>query len=123
MTPTPDGAGYWLVAGDGGIFAYGDAKFYGSTGAIHLAAPITAMASMPDGNGYWFSASDGGLFNYGSAPFYGSSVGQPIGPVVGMATDGGPTPQAQSNEPAFRQGHYLGNRVPISALHYAGPPG
>jgi hypothetical protein len=28
--------GYWLVASDGGIFAFGDAGFHGSTGAIHL---------------------------------------------------------------------------------------
>ena len=43
---TPTGNGYWLVASDGGIFAYGDAKFYGSTGAIHLNKPIvSAMAT------------------------------------------------------------------------------
>jgi hypothetical protein len=27
MTATPDGDGYWLVAADGGIFSFGDAKF------------------------------------------------------------------------------------------------
>ena len=32
MAPTPDGKGYWLVASDGGIFTFGDAAFYGSTG-------------------------------------------------------------------------------------------
>ena len=35
MAPTRDGGGYWLVASDGGIFAYGDAGFYGSTGSSH----------------------------------------------------------------------------------------
>ncbi len=34
MAPTPTGAGYWLVASDGGIFTFGDAGFYGSTGNI-----------------------------------------------------------------------------------------
>ena len=34
MAATPDGHGYWLVASDGGIFTFGDATFYGSTGAI-----------------------------------------------------------------------------------------
>ena len=34
MAPAPDGNGYWLVASDGGIFAYGDAPFYGSAGNI-----------------------------------------------------------------------------------------
>ena len=33
--PTPPPAGYWLVASDGGIFAFG-APFYGSTGGMHL---------------------------------------------------------------------------------------
>ncbi len=34
MAATPDGQGYWLVASDGGIFAFGDAAFYGSTGGL-----------------------------------------------------------------------------------------
>ena len=33
MATTPDKRGYWLVAADGGIFSFGDARFYGSTGA------------------------------------------------------------------------------------------
>ena len=33
---TPSGSGYWLVAADGGVFAFGDAGFFGSTGAIAL---------------------------------------------------------------------------------------
>ena len=32
MATTPDGKGYWLLASDGGIFAFGDAGFHGSTG-------------------------------------------------------------------------------------------
>jgi hypothetical protein len=51
MVATPDGLGYWLVASDGGVFTYGDAKFYGSTGAIHLNKPIAGMAPTPDGKG------------------------------------------------------------------------
>ncbi|HVC22872.1 MAG TPA: hypothetical protein VNH82_05540 [Candidatus Dormibacteraeota bacterium] len=41
-----DGAGYWLVASDGGIFSYGDAPFLGSAGAIRLAQPIVGMAGV-----------------------------------------------------------------------------
>ena len=48
MAPTPDGGGYWLVASDGGIFAYGDARFYGSTGAMPLNKPIVGMAPTPE---------------------------------------------------------------------------
>jgi hypothetical protein len=105
MVPTPDGAGYWLVASDGGIFAYGDAQFYGSTGNLQLNQPIVAMTAMPTGNGYWFTAADGGLFNYGDAPFLGTAAVQGIGTVVGMATDGSPTLQAQLDAPAIRRAH------------------
>ena len=44
MAATPDGGGYWLVASDGGIFSFGDAVFYGSTGAIALNKPVVGMA-------------------------------------------------------------------------------
>ena len=37
--------GYWLVASDGGVFAFGSAGFYGSTGSIHLNQPIVGMAA------------------------------------------------------------------------------
>ena len=105
MASTPDGQGYWLVASDGGIFSYGDAQFYGSTGAIRLNKPIVAMAAMPTGGGYWFSAADGGLFNFGDAPFYGSGVGTGLGQVVDMASDGEPTLQAQADIPSIRKSH------------------
>jgi hypothetical protein len=32
--------GYWLVASDGGIFAFGDGAFHGPTGDVYLAQPI-----------------------------------------------------------------------------------
>jgi hypothetical protein len=82
-------AGYWLVASDGGIFSYGTAPFDGSTGGIHLDAPMVGMAPTPGGGGYWTVASDGGIFSYGTAPFDGSTGGIHLdAPMVGMA----PTP-------------------------------
>ncbi|MHB1763455.1 MAG: hypothetical protein ACYCS4_12085, partial [Acidimicrobiales bacterium] len=63
--------GYWEVASDGGVFAFGDAQFYGSMGAKSLAAPVVGIASTPDGRGYWEVASDGGVFAFGDAQFYG----------------------------------------------------
>ncbi len=78
--------GYWFVASDGGIFSFGDAKFYGSMGARHLNAPIVGMAATPDGKGYWFVASDGGIFSFGDAKFYGSMGARHLNkPIVGMA--------------------------------------
>ena len=86
MESTPDGEGYWLVASDGWIFSFGDAPFYGSTGAIHLNKPIVGVAATPDGGGYWLVASDGGIFTYGDAAFYGS-LGADSDSVLGMIID------------------------------------
>jgi uncharacterized protein YkwD len=78
--------GYWIVASDGGVFTFGDAKFYGSTGGRTLAAPIVDIAATPSGNGYWLAASDGGVFTFGDAKFYGSTGGRTLGaPIVGIA--------------------------------------
>ena len=43
MAPTPDGRGYWLVAGDGGIVPFGDAGGHGSTGGVRLNRPVVAI--------------------------------------------------------------------------------
>jgi hypothetical protein len=87
MATTPDGGGYWMVASDGGIFSFGDAGFYGSTGAIRLNKPIVGMATTPDGGGYWMVASDGGIFSFGDAGFYGSTGAIHLNqPIVGMAS-------------------------------------
>jgi ribosomal protein L24E len=72
MASTPDGHGYWLVASDGGIFSFGNAQFYGSTGALPLQKPVVGMAPTPDGHGYWLVASDGGIFTFGDGRFFGS---------------------------------------------------
>ena len=86
---TPDGAGYWLVASDGGVFSFGDAAFHGSTGAITLNKPIVGLAPTPDGAGYWLVASDGGVFSFGDAAFHGSTGAISLNkPIVGLA----PTP-------------------------------
>jgi Tol biopolymer transport system component/ribosomal protein L24E len=81
--------GYWFVAGDGGIFSFGDAKFQGSTGNLRLNQPIVGMATTPTGQGYWFVAADGGIFSFGDAKFHGSTGAMKLNrPIVGMA----PTP-------------------------------
>ena len=77
--------GYWLVAADGGVFAFG-VPFLGSTGNINLRQPMVGMAPTPSGYGYWMVARDGGVFAFGDAPFLGSMGGTPLNqPVVGMA--------------------------------------
>ena len=87
---TVAGTGWWRA--DGGVFAFGDAGFHGSTGSIALNKPIVGMAATPDGGGYWLVASDGGVFAFGDAGFHGSVPGQgivnpvPIAGIVGTAS-------------------------------------
>jgi hypothetical protein len=84
--------GYWQVASDGGIFTFGAARFYGSTGAMRLNKPVVGMTATPDGKGYWLVASDGGIFAYGDAQFYGSTGSMVLNkPIIGMVptVDGG----------------------------------
>jgi hypothetical protein len=107
--PTPSPApgaghhGYWLVGSDGGIFSFGSAQFYGSTGAMTLQRPVVGITPTADDGGYWLVASDGGIFSFGDAGFYNSIPGlglAPAGssnpkrlnaPIVGMvpSNDGG----------------------------------
>jgi len=79
--------GYYLLGADGGVFAFGNAAFYGSTGNIRLNQPVVGMAASPGRTGYRFVASDGGVFCYGSAGFYGSTGSIPLNqPVVGITS-------------------------------------
>lgn len=85
--PVSEPGGYWLLGADGGIFSFGNAPFFGSTGSIKLNKPVVGMSPSPGADGYRFVASDGGVFSYGNAPFKGSMGGQGLNkPVVGMAT-------------------------------------
>ncbi len=89
---TPEHQGYWLAGADGGVYAEGNAAFYGSLGSLHLQGPIVGIAATPDGKGYWLAALDGGVFALGDARFYGSMGGTPLNqPIVGMAS----TPDGQ----------------------------
>jgi hypothetical protein len=87
MAKTPDGGGYWLVASDGGVFAFGDSGKYGAASGFPLNRPIVSITASPNGGGYWLVASDGGIFSFGNAGFFGSTGGFPLNrPIVGMAT-------------------------------------
>ena len=72
--------GYWLVGSDGGIFTFGSAQFYGSTGSLSLQRPVVGMTPTGDRGGYWLVASDGGIFSFGNAGYFGSIPGLGIAP-------------------------------------------
>ncbi len=85
--------GYWLVASDGGIFAFGGAPFKGSMGNRHLVSPVVGITSSSGltrnsasersgGPGYWMVAADGGVFSF-DEPFWGSIGGSALADPVG----------------------------------------
>ena len=90
MVPTYTGDGYFMVASDGGVFAFGDAKFEGSCPGIGGCAG-TAVAVMPDhtGNGYWLVTNTGGVYAFGDAGYYGGPTPSPVHVVDGVATRDG----------------------------------
>ena len=74
------------MASDGGVFAFGDAGFYGSASALSPGSPIVGIAATPDGQGYWEAAADGAVFAFGDAQFDG--VAAFTQPVVGISSVG-----------------------------------
>ncbi|MCZ7527376.1 MAG: hypothetical protein M5U14_13955 [Acidimicrobiia bacterium] len=83
MAANPSGNGYWLFARDGGIFAFGDAPFYGSTGGQGITSIVDAAVT-ESGRGYWIIGADGKVYAFGDAP----DLGEPATlayPTVGMA--------------------------------------
>jgi len=117
--------GYWLAGSDGGIFSFGSAQFYGSTGSLVLQRPVVGIVPASDQGGYWLDASDGGVFSFGDTQFYGSIPGlglHPAGsglphslnaPVVGMvpSNDGGGYFMVASDGGVFAFGdaHFAGS--------------
>jgi hypothetical protein len=73
IVPSNDDRGYFLVANDGGVFAFGDAKFEGSCPAIGVCAGGGIAVVMTDGtgNGYWAVSYSGDVHAFGDATNYG----------------------------------------------------
>jgi hypothetical protein len=63
IAATPSGDGYWMAAGDGGVFSFGDAEFEG----VAPGAGVTAIAAAPRGLGYWLVAENGNVHAFGDA--------------------------------------------------------
>ena len=78
--------GLVLASSGGGLYALGNALFYGALHGAHLAAPIAGVAEAPSHRGYWLAGADGGIFAFGDAGYHGSMGGHALSaPIVGMA--------------------------------------
>ena len=88
-TPRP---GYWLVAADGGIFSFGDARSTGPPAPSTSTSPSSAWPPPPTARATGWSPRDGGIFTFGDARFHGSTGAIHLNqPIVGMAA----TPDGQ----------------------------
>ncbi|HXA74203.1 MAG TPA: Ig-like domain-containing protein, partial [Acidimicrobiales bacterium] len=104
MVPSSDGGGYFMVASDGGVFAFGDARFAGSCPGIG-GCDGAAVAVMPDasGNGYWLVTQSGHLYTFGDAPYYGAP-----GPRSSPVTSAVRAPDGQGYWILFADGNIAG---------------
>jgi hypothetical protein len=87
MATTATGSGYWLVASDGGIFTFGRAGSYGSTGGQALKSPIVGMAVSLDGLGYGLVSSNGEVTPFGDFVSYGSTANQVLASPIHAISD------------------------------------
>ena len=72
MVASSNDRGYLLVAADGGVFAFGDARFVGSCpGSGRCTGATTAIVPGPTGSGYWIVTALGRVFPFGDVSFYG----------------------------------------------------
>jgi N-acetylneuraminic acid mutarotase len=85
MAPTADHLGYYLASSAGGVFPYGDARWYGSIAGRHLSSPTVAIAVTPSGGGYYLVTRAGNVFNFGDARWYGSTAGRHVPPIAAFA--------------------------------------
>ena len=91
MVPSHDDRGYFMVASDGGVFAFGDATFAGSCPGIG-GCNGAAVAVVPDatGGGYWVVTNSGAVYAFGDAVNHGQPGTQGSAVTSAVATpDGG----------------------------------
>ena len=90
MVSSHDQGGYFMVASDGGVFAFADAHFAGSCPGIGGCAGA-AVAVMPDasGGGYWLITSTGHVYSFGDAPYLGAPGPQSSPITSAVATPSG----------------------------------
>lgn len=81
-----EGKGYWVVASDGRVRAFGGARHRGDLGGFPVGAPVVAAARTPSGSGYWLATRHGMVFAFGDARDYGDLYGRMYDSVVAMTS-------------------------------------
>src|SRR5262249_43008406 len=63
---TRTGDGYWLLAADGGVFSFGDARFSGARPGS--SQPAVGIAASRSGQGHWTARADGSVVGFHVLP-------------------------------------------------------
>jgi hypothetical protein len=73
IVPSQSGTGYFMVASDGGVFAF-NAPFAGSCPGLAGGCSGAAVGVVPDhsGNGYWLVTATGHVYAFGDAQNFGA---------------------------------------------------
>ena len=83
MVPSASGQGYYMVASDGGVFAF-NATFAGSCLSIGgCSGKAVAVAPDASGNGYWLVTNTGQVYSFGDARYLGAP-GPQSSPITAM---------------------------------------
>jgi len=87
IAPSPTRGGYWLVGADGGVFAFGDASFFGSLAGTEPSGTEVAGLASAGGRGYWLATRSappdpGPAVSASSLPASGASPGRALGSFV-----------------------------------------
>jgi Glycosyl hydrolases family 43 len=100
MVPSSDDGGYFMVGADGGVFAFGDARYAGSCPSIGgCSGPAVSVLPDASGNGYWLVTATGHVYAFGDAVNYG----QP-GPQFVLVTSAVRTPDGKGYWILFSNG-------------------
>jgi hypothetical protein len=83
--PSTTPQGYWLTAGDGGVFSFG-VPFLGSQSGV-VSQPVVGIAAVPGGSSYNLAGNEGQVYGHGPhASDCAGASGMLNKPVVGIAT-------------------------------------
>ncbi len=74
-TPPPParGSGYWMLGGDGAVFAFGSALHRGNADIGRATAED--LERTPSGDGYWIVTDSGRVYTFGDARYHGGING------------------------------------------------
>ena len=82
-----------MVAADGGIFTFGDARYFGSWANQNLPDAVVGLLPTPDGGGYSIVTTDGVVLGLGDAQVFGSLTlnpdATPVSAIIGNGSGTG----------------------------------